>query len=137
MLVVSLFYGLLYLFIENWFNWFEMDLLNKNKTLSEKLQFRPSNPASQWHMLSGMIAGLLLYSLFLIPFNMNNIFHIILSCFIGGVIITLIELGMGYLLFFIIKIKRFWDYSSSKIGKIKLNFLGIIDVYHFLIWCSC
>jgi hypothetical protein len=137
-LLIFIFYGLLYLYLENWFNWFETDLPDKKKKLKEKLQFRPSNSASQWHFISGGICGLLLFILFLIPFNMTNIYHIIIACILGSIIITGVELGMGYFLFYILKIKRFWNYSNSKIKifnfEIPLNFLGLIDFWHFLIW---
>lgn len=136
-LIITIFYGLLYLFFENVFNFIECDLLSK-KPIADKLQLRPSNPASLWHIFTGAISGLLLYLLFLIPFKMTNIFHIILSGILGSIIITSIELGFGYLLFYVLKIKKFWDYSNSKINivnkEIKLNFLGLIDIWHSLAW---
>lgn len=138
-LLVLLFYGFFYVFFENTFNWIQMDIFS-SKPLNEKLQLRPSNPASLWHFFSGAIAGLLLYFLFKIPFNMLNVFHIIASCLIGGTIITLIEFGCGYFLFYVLKIKRFWDYSDTKIimfnKTVKLNFMGLIDIWHSLGWCA-
>jgi hypothetical protein len=137
-LLVFIFYAILYPFFENWFNWLQMDLLDKEKAWQEKLQFRPSNPASQWHSISGGVCGTLLFLLFLIPFNMTNIFHVLFACVIGSIIITATELGVGYFLFYVIKIKRFWDYSNSKINifgkEILLNYLGLVDVYHSLAW---
>jgi hypothetical protein len=139
-LLIILFYGFFYPYFENWFNWVQMDLPDKNKSWSEKLQFRPSNPASQWHFLSGGLVGILLNLLFLIPFNMINFFQILIACIIGGAIITGIEFALGYLLFYVLKIKRFWDYSNSQIkifGKvIKLNIMGLIDIWHCLAWCG-
>jgi hypothetical protein len=136
--IIFIMYGLLYPYFENWFNWIQMDLFDKKKTWQEKLQFKPSNPASQWHSISGGVCGTLLFILFLIPFDMTNIFIIILACLIGSIIITAAEFGMGYFLFYVLKIKRFWDYSNSKINlfgkEIPLNYLGLIDIFHSLAW---
>jgi hypothetical protein len=136
-LLIFIFYGNFYLFFENCFNFIQMDLFS-NKSWSEKLQLKTSNPASLWHFVSGGIAGLWLNLLFLIPFKMSNIWIALLACIIGSVIITSIEFGLGYLLFYVFKIKKFWDYSNSKISifgkEIKLNYMGLIDVWHCLSW---
>jgi len=122
-----LLYGALYILFENIFNWVQMDLFSK-KPLSEKLQLKPSNPSSLWHFISGAIIGLFLYLLFLIPFKMSNIFIFILVGILGSIIITSWELGLGYFLFYILKIRRFWEYDKEP------NFKGLIGLYHSIAW---
>jgi hypothetical protein len=129
-LFVIIFYGILYIWFENWFNWFEMDFFDKKKSWSDKLQFRPSNPASLWHTLSGGVVGGILYLFTLIPFPMHNVFIFILVGLLGGALITGVELGLGLLLFEKLKIKKFWDYSNSK----PWNYKGYIDLWHSLTW---
>jgi len=129
-LLIIIFYGLFYHFFENLFNFISMDLFNKKKTWQEKLKLRVSIASSFWMIPNGSICGLLLYFLFLIPFNMNNIFVLLSVCLIGGIIITSVELLSG--LFLNVKLKlNLWDYSKSKI-----NYKGQIDLYHSLAWCG-
>lgn len=128
-LFTLIFYGCLYPLFEDIFNWVQMDLLDKNKAWAEKLQLRPSNPASLWHVLSGAVIGLILYLFFLIPFKMDNIFIFILVGLLGSLTITSWELGLGILLFRVLKIKRFWNYDKEI-----LNYDGIIGIYHSIAW---
>lgn len=136
-LLVIIFYGLFYNVFEDIFNYISIDLFDKKKTWKEKLRLKPSCPSSLWMIPNGSICGLLLYLIFLIPFNMLNIIHILIVCALGMIIITGVELGSGILLNIKLKLSL-WDYSKSKIkifGKvIPLHYKGQIDIYHSLGW---
>ena len=137
-IIIPLLYGLFYPFFENVINWVQMDFI-PNKL--NKWQLRPSNPASLWHIFSGAVVGSSLYLISLLPFiTFKYLWSIVFFCIIGSIIITVVELGCGYFLFYILKIERFWDYSNTKIvlfGKtIQLNYLGLIDIVHSLLWIA-
>lgn len=137
--LIFTFFGLCYYVFEALFNFISIDVFNPKKTWQEKLRLIPSLAPSFWMMPVGSIVGLVLYLLFLIPFDMTKIYILLPVCLLGGTIITAAELGSGVLLNIKLKLK-IWDYSNSKItimGKtIPLNYLGQIDLWHSLGWCG-
>ena len=127
-ILILVFYGLFYYFFESLFNYLTITLRDKKLTLKQKLQTRTTVSCSFWMIPVGAKIGLILYCLFLINWNMFNIWIILLVCLIGGIIITAIELGSGLLLNKVFKLD-IWDYSHMK-----FNLWGQIEPFHSIGW---
>jgi uncharacterized membrane protein len=89
--------------------------------------------ASLWSLGMGGLSAVILNLFYMIPFKL----HILLLMLIGGIVITVVELGFGMLLNILLKLD-IWDYSNSTIHingyDIPLHFKGQVDIYHSLIW---
>lgn len=128
-ILIFLLFSLLYYLFESIFNRFTIGNIVESKLKKNNYCF--FGFASVWSCLLGGVSATIIYLFYLIPY-MNKL-PIIVMMVIGGLVITLVELGFGLLLNKKLKL-NIWDYSNSKIGKIPVNFLGQIDIYHSIGW---
>lgn len=124
--------GLIYYVFEAIFNYVAYDLLDKKKTLKEKLRLKPSVMPSLWMIPVGALCIFLIHLYLLIPFNYFKIFPLILLGFITCIIITSVELGSGILLNRKLKL-NLWEYDTYLFG-IRINIMKQIDLYHSIGW---
>lgn len=139
LLYVYLIFGFGYIGFETLFNCIE-EFIGYKKPLKEKIKslvrLKPDNAPSLWMFFVSGIAGVLIHLWLMLPINNSNIFILLLTCLVGSVIITGLELMSGYVLN-VKLLMNLWSYTSKikLFGKvIKLNYMSQICVYRSIAW---